>query len=347
MHAHLAASPPRRTTRRSLAGILAIGLLATSLAAAPPVQAAGGDGLRGAANEYRVEGGLNPVVGTALLDDIATKRAADMAAKDDLEHDMTYVRNRMNAADLCWSRFGEIIAWSPPGSFSYDGTLSQWWNSEPHRDILMGASYNAAGGAWKAADGGGNYSVMVFVAQCGDDVPADGYGQTPFTDIAASPFRQDIEWLYLSGITTGCDATKFCPTAGVTRAQMASFLDRALDLPATSHDYFRDDNGLAHEAAINRVAKAGITSGCAAGLFCPGAGVSREQMASFLVRTLKLHAGGGMDLFVDDDRSLHEWDIDRLAYDGITSGCADRRFCPTGSVTREQMAAFLRRAFGS
>jgi hypothetical protein len=224
--------------------------------------------------------------------------------------------------------------------------MKQWWDSDPHRKILMGSQFNGAGGAWATAADGGHYSVMVFVALCGADKPTVPYGGTPFTDIAGSAFRNDIEWLYQSGITAGCDADSFCPTAGVTRAQMASFLDRALDLPPTSRDFFRDDNGLVHEAAINRVAAAGITAGCSANSFCPAGGVTREQMASFLVRAGELRAGGGLDLFADDNRSIHEFDIDRLAYGGITSGCAERRYCPSGTVTREQMAAFLRRSFG-
>ena len=53
-----------------------------------------------------------------------------------------------------------------------------------------------------------------------------------FTDIAASPFRWDIESFWAAGITKGCTVTTFCPTATVTRGQMAAFLDRALKLPS-------------------------------------------------------------------------------------------------------------------
>ena len=35
---------------------------------------------------------------------------------------------------------------------------------------------------------------------------------------------------------------------------MATFLDRALDLPSTAEDFFYDDEGSPHERAINRVA---------------------------------------------------------------------------------------------
>lgn len=77
--------------------------------------------------------------------------------------------------------------------------------------------------------------------------------------------------------------------------------------------------------------------------FCPKATVTREQMASFLVSGLEL-APSGIDPFTDDDSSVHEADINALAAAGVTGGCTTDRFCPKATVTREQMAAFLRRA---
>jgi hypothetical protein len=68
---------------------------------------------------------------------------------------------------------------------------------------------------------------------------------------------------------------------------MATFLDRALDLPSTSKDFFDDDEGNMHEGAINRIAAAGITTGCGGGNYCPRANVTRGQMAAFLHRALE------------------------------------------------------------
>ncbi len=110
---------------------------------------------------------------------------------------------------------------------------------------------------------------------------------TPFVDIAGSMFVADIEWLWSEGITTGCDATHFCPHQWITRAQMASFLVRMFDLPDTSKDYFTDDETSSHEANINRIAAAGITTGCTATTYCPTANVTREQMAAFLRRAFE------------------------------------------------------------
>ena len=107
-----------------------------------------------------------------------------------------------------------------------------------------------------------------------------------FSDDNASIFEADINALAAAGITKGCTATTFCPTADVTRGQMAAFLVRALGLPGTTTDYFTDDNGTTFESDINRLAAAGITKGCTATTFCPDLNVTRGQMAAFLHRAL-------------------------------------------------------------
>ena len=171
-------------------------------------------------------------------------------------------------------------------------------------------------------------------------------GPYPFTDIASSAFTVEIAWLYTAGITGGCRATNFCPVGSVTREQMASFLVRALDLASTTRDFFTDDDTSIHEDDINRLAAAGVTGGCAAARYCPRAVVTREQMASFLVRALEL-PDTAADYFVDDGASIHQADINRLASSGITGGCSVGRYCPGASVTREQMAAFMFRGLAT
>lgn len=108
-----------------------------------------------------------------------------------------------------------------------------------------------------------------------------------FSDTWGNMHADSINRAKEAAVAAGCTTTKYCPSAKVTRAQIASFLARALDLPATSRDYFSDDNGTMHEGAINRLAAAGISGGCAAGRYCPGAFVTREQMAAFLSRAFQ------------------------------------------------------------
>ena len=113
---------------------------------------------------------------------------------------------------------------------------------------------------------------------------------------------------------------------------------------------FSDDNVSIHEGAIEAIAAAGITRGCnppVNDLFCPTATVTRQQMASFLVRALDLPAGSTS--FNDIADSIHAADISALADAGITKGCnppANDMFCPHDPVTREQMASFMARALG-
>jgi hypothetical protein len=195
---------------------------------------------------------------------------------------------------------------------------------------------------------GASGAVRVEIRHDRFDAPSEPYALAwsvsgPFVDADSSIFRPDILWAWQAGITSGCATDRYCPDQPVTREQMASFLARALHLPATSRDYFTDDERSQHEANINRVAAAGITTGCAATRYCPGATVTREQMASFLARAFALPAAT-RDYFTDDERSQHEANINRVAAAGITTGCAATRYCPTSSVTRGQMAAFLHRA---
>ena len=165
---------------------------------------------------------------------------------------------------------------------------------------------------------------------------------SPFSDIGGSSFRDEIEWLAAEGITSGCGAGRFCPDGLVTRGQMASFLARMFDLASSSTDRFDDDDGSRHEAAIDAIAAAGITAGCATEAYCPRGIVTRAQMATFLVRAADL-GPSQQDYFLDDERSSHEPNINRMALAGVTGGCGFHRFCPGGLLTRGQMAALLYR----
>jgi hypothetical protein len=111
-----------------------------------------------------------------------------------------------------------------------------------------------------------------------------------FGDDNGSAHEININRVAEAGISLGCEAGKFCPNSAVTRAQMASFLVRALDLPAATAEYFSDDDGLIHEPNIDAIREAEITFGCDATgtLYCPSDPVSRGQMASFLARALGL-----------------------------------------------------------
>jgi hypothetical protein len=187
-----------------------------------------------------------------------------------------------------------------------------------------------------------------------------------FTDDDGNTHEGNIEAIAAAGIAKGCNPPTndlYCPDDPVTREQMAAFLHRALpNLPILFPEagsfgdvydpvvdpgpppvFFKD---------IEWLAQTGVSWGCNPPpntLFCPDDPVTRGQMAAFLVRALGYTDDGGGDLFVDDDNSIFESDIDKLATAGVTKGCnppANTEFCPDEPVLRDQMASFLARALG-
>ena len=117
-----------------------------------------------------------------------------------------------------------------------------------------------------------------------------------FEDVAAdSPLQAGyVERIAGLGVTVGCDSEgpRYCPGVPVSRAQMALFLKRALDLPDADIDgaSFEDVGAghFAHEAVESLIA-AGITTGCRSEpppLFCAAQSVTRAHMAVFLSRAL-------------------------------------------------------------
>ncbi len=119
-------------------------------------------------------------------------------------------------------------------------------------------------------------------------------GEDFFTDDDGDVFERSINSIAKAGITFGCSPPvndEFCPDRQMTRGEMAAMLARAFDLPASPVDYFLDDDGDRFEDVINRIAGAGITFGCNPPVndrFCPGALITRAQMATFLTRSLGL-----------------------------------------------------------
>ena len=125
------------------------------------------------------------------------------------------------------------------------------------------------------------------------------YDGTPaFTDVRPDdPHFESINRLAQAGVVSGGPQgrlpTEYGPGLPVSRAQMATFLNRAVGWmtgsPITAGgDYFTDDEGSAHEANINAVASVGIAVGDGARTFSAARDIPRDQLAAFLVRGLAL-----------------------------------------------------------
>lgn len=109
---------------------------------------------------------------------------------------------------------------------------------------------------------------------------------------------------------------------------------------------FPDSSGSGHQYFIDCLASAEIVEGTADGLFHPARAVTREQLASFVVRTIELRFDGDLDTggprFSDvSPGSTHGAAIYKLRNLGIIQGYEDGRFRPTSPVTRDQTARYI------
>lgn len=179
-----------------------------------------------------------------------------------------------------------------------------------------------------------------------------------FDDVpSGSSFYPFVMKLADDGVSAGCGGSAFCPESTVTRAQMAVFLLRSKNgveyaPPAATGTVFTDVPASSFAAAwIETLYADAISTGCGAGIYCPGDPVTRAQMAVFLLRTLDgaayvpPPATGTMFSDVPANGFAAAW-IEQLAVRGISAGCGGGRFCPASSVTRGQMAVFLVQTFG-
>lgn len=165
-----------------------------------------------------------------------------------------------------------------------------------------------------------------------------------------------IKAIHDAQLTGGCGQGNYCPAGMVTREQMAAFLIRAIEDEPAENDCgggspFLDVDAVAWSCPyIKRLSERDITGGCGNGNYCPKAFVTREQMAAFIIRALEGDPPEGycQGLAPFNDVSPHSWScghILRLVEEGITQGCGNGNYCPRNLVTREEMAAFLARAF--
>ncbi len=112
-----------------------------------------------------------------------------------------------------------------------------------------------------------------------------------FRDDEHSPHRANIDWLAWEGIVRGRPDRTFGPEEPVSRAQLATFVNRVFEeltgrALRSEVDWFADDHGSLHEASINGLAGAGIVTGTAPDTYTPHGHSSRGHMAGFLARTL-------------------------------------------------------------
>ena len=176
--------------------------------------------------------------------------------------------------------------------------------------------------------------------------PSSAAASETFDDVTSAGYGTAIDELAERAILTGCSDREFCPDGEVTRGQMATLLAGALDLLYDGAGFFTDVDDTTHAAGINMLAAAGLTEGCAPGRFCPDEPMSRQELATFLVRGFSIPVSETPAF--DDVGGVHAGSVNGLAAAGLTAGCGRSLvdFCPREPVLRWQAAILLSRSLG-
>lgn len=292
-------------------------------------------------NRERADRGLSTLEVNLQMVRIARDWSRQMADRDTMSHRPDIPAHVHGP----WERLGENV-----GRASYragdslaaavDRLHQAFMASPPHAANVLG-DFNQVGVGVVVVESGKLWVTFNFLKG-----PVGGFPL--FADIGSSTHRATIERAWMGDLASGCRFDRYCATSEVTRAQMATFLSRAVGLaPVVSNRFLDVDPRSLHAGAINALVDAGIAQGCAPERYCPDDAVNRAQMATFLARALQLAPRTGVE-FVDVlPTSPHFGAINAVAEEAITAGCdgTGARYCPGASVHRDQMASFLARAF--
>lgn len=183
----------------------------------------------------------------------------------------------------------------------------------------------------------------------GESVPNGGAPSGKrFTDVAPDAwYYEAANWAYDQKIAKGEGGKRLNPNKLCTRAEMLTFLWRALGSPApsgTGKTFIDVSSGAYYARAVQWAAGRKIVKGEGGKRFNPDAPVTRGEAITLLYRAIGVPASSGAR-FNDVPESAYyaeavEWAVSR----DIAKGMGKRSFSPATPCTRAQVLTFLYRS---
>lgn len=173
------------------------------------------------------------------------------------------------------------------------------------------------------------------------------YNKT-FEDIVDHWAKEDIEKMASRHIAKGITEDKFAPKESITRAEFAALLIRALEIKENpdSVDFKDIAEDAWYKEVVSKAYGAGIVSGTEDNKFEPNNTITREQMATMIMRAYQ-HASGTrlgdiittMEIRFNDEAAASNWARRNIILSnakGFMRGFPDGSFRPKANATRAQ-----------
>ena len=202
-----------------------------------------------------------------------------------------------------------------------------------------------------------DFKLRMNIYDCSEpfsDCITDG---TQITDMPAQGYwsHRAIEHCLRTGLMNGTGASTFSPKGTMTRAMVVTVLWRMAGEPAPKGTSpFRDLTQDWYRTAVTWASENGIVNGVAADRFAPDTPVTREQLATILLRFtkkgMKLACSNRTDVSGFPDYSdVSEYAVDAMSwanFEGLIGGSdvgGVAHLLPKNNATREQVATILMR----
>lgn len=223
-----------------------------------------------------------------------------------------------------------------PAVYYYDETSAQWVN-------LGGAI--SGNTVTVTVDHFTKFAVLAGKATPPAEQPsADLFSDVPASYWASGVISELSELGYINGYPDG----SFKPGARISRAEFATVLVKAFQLPAASGKVFDDTAGHWARDYIGAAHAAGIVSGYSESSFGPDNPITREQMAMMIAKAAGLPEAVA-DITFTDSGQVSGWAraaVSAVTYGSIMQGYPDGTFAPLREATRAEAVTVIAKALG-